>query len=199
MMPTRVARQPTDSTLAGCLRRYRRKTTTDSWKAFRSDPHCGARAVELLQRAYGPRCAYCDHAHGRTIDHVLPKSRVAARKFAWANWRPCCGDCNNLKNVRRVVDPMREDPRRFFVFNIVTGEPEIVAVSKARQRRAEATARLLNNQTLNDARRRICSEMLDALRRLVGGAANGRTRIRTLLLCVPETLRLVFRKLCGLQ
>jgi len=111
----------------------------------------------------------------------------------WANWRPSCGDCNNLKGTRRIVDPVRADPRHYVVFDLTTGAP--VAVGKRRAKTiAEATRVLLDNQTLNEARRAARVRMVEALERLGAGGSGARDRVKVLLR--PETPhRAVLREL----
>lgn len=180
MMPTTIAPKPGDRTLRSCLFAYRQRPVEDPWKAFRDDARCGPCALALLHGAYGARCLYCDHAHGRTIDHARPKSKTPRDRFAWANWRPSCGDCNNLKGTRRVIDPAREDPRASLVFDLTTGEPIVVA-GKARRPRAEATLRLLDNQTHNEARRAMLRRALDVFEDVAQGGPGADVRMAKLL------------------
>src|SRR5262249_34990223 len=113
MMPADFVAQPDDAKLRSCAKTYRNSTAQDPWKMFQKDPECGSRALKHLHDAYGPRCIYCDHAHGRTIDHVASKVSTPSKRFDWANWRPACMDCNNLKGRKRVIDPVRTDPRNY--------------------------------------------------------------------------------------
>jgi 5-methylcytosine-specific restriction endonuclease McrA len=168
MMPATPAPQPADSKLRDCLRRYRKKTSKTAWKQFRADGTCGATALGHLHAAYGTRCIYCDHAHGRSIDHVTPKGSKAAKQLTWSNWRAACMDCNNQKGTKRIVDPVKTDPRTYVVFDIVTGEPVVVATGKAKPV-ADATVVVLDNHTLNEARRAACVAIVAALKRVVDG------------------------------
>lgn len=180
MMPTTLAPRPNDRRLRRCLLAYRQRPLEDPWKAFRDDGRCGPCALGLLHVAYGKRCLYCDHAHGRTIDHASPKSKTPRDRFAWSNWRPACGDCNNLKGTRRIVDPAREDPRASLVFDLTTGEPIVVAL-KPRRPRAEATARMIDNQTHNEARRALLLLALDVFDDVAQGRPDAEARLAKLL------------------
>jgi hypothetical protein len=166
-----------------CLREYRRRARTQdvaaAWKAFRESA-CGRRWFHALLEAYGDRCLYCDHAPGRTIDHVRAKSVSATATFAWDNHRPCCGDCNHLKGIAPVVDPVTEDPRAIVVFDVTTGRPGPSPALKPRQRRkGESTRKLLDHQTLNDARRAKLHRVLDLLVRFLDGERGyGAARVR---------------------
>ena len=181
MMPAVFVRQPRDVALRRCIGRFRKKkASSDLWKAFRKDDNCGARAIRNLQRAYGPRCLYCDHAYGWTIDHVAGKAATPGKRFLWANWRPACMDCNNKKGTARVVDPVRSDPRAYLVFDLATGAPVVVASGRALPI-AVATRAVLDNQTLNDARRAARARMVDLLRAVANGQRGAKQRALELL------------------
>ncbi len=179
MMPVRLAAVPDDKDLTRCIRAHRKKGP-NAWKAFRAHPDGGGRALALLHDAYGSRCLYCDHAHARTIDHVCAKTSKPKEQFSWKNWRPVCMDCNNLKGVQSVVDPARADPRDFVVFTLSTGVPAVVA--KGRRRAvADRTARLLSNQTVNEARRTMRVRVLDVLERVAKGRPGAKQQLKALL------------------
>lgn len=171
MMPVAEQPAPSDEALLAGVARYRRKAEGGdvgaAWKAFRGSPH-GVAWFEALTAAYGERCLYCDHAPGRTIDHATAKTASAAGTFAWKNHRPSCGDCNRLKGTRAIVDPVQEDPRGFVCFDTTTGKPEL-APGARRKRKAEETRRLLDHQTLNDARRAKQRQVLVVMGRFLAG------------------------------
>jgi hypothetical protein len=98
----------------------------------------------------------------------LAKSAKPQARFDWANWRLSCMDCNNQKGTQRVVDPVRKDPRSYIVFNLATGRPEVIAVKRAKPI-AETTRDMLNNQTLNEARRTARVRMVEILTRVAQG------------------------------
>jgi 5-methylcytosine-specific restriction endonuclease McrA len=180
MMPLAYVQQPADKTLSDCIEKHKASKSATPWKVFR-DSACGPHAVKKLQEAYGTRCVYCDHADGRTVDHVVGKKEDAATCFAWENWRACCGDCNNLKGKKRAVDPVKVDPRGYVCFDLTTGAPIAVDAS-ATTTLVVTTLTLLDNQTLNEARRKVTAEMVDALNQFiaVGGAPSVR-KVRALL------------------
>lgn len=172
MMPTKFVPQPGDSILRGCQKKYRARPTQNNWKAFRNDKGCGERAVNALRVAYGSRCLYCDHAHGWTIDHAKPKAARPSMRFSWANWRLSCMDCNNKKGTKCFVDPVRHDPHDYLEFDLVTGAP--IAVGSGRRKAAANNAKdVLDNQTLNEARRAARMRMVELL-----GALSADARIR---------------------
>ncbi len=84
-------------------------------------------------------------------------------------------DCNNKKGRRRIVDPVRRDPRAYLEFDLTTGEPLVVARTKARPI-AEATRSVLHNQTLNEARRVARSRMVEILVDLAAGKRGARAK-----------------------
>jgi len=126
MMPVAPQPEPTDASLRSCLAGYRKQAKTEVikivWKRFRAS-NCGKSWFSALQRAYGHRCLYCDHAPTRVIDHSDAKSTNRAMAFAWDNLRPSCGDCNHQKGTSTIVDPLREDPRAFIEYDVSTGKP----------------------------------------------------------------------------
>lgn len=150
-----------EAELDACLESYRTSKATDPWKGFRQSD-CGALALRRLHEKYGTRCIYCDHGHGRTIDHAVAKSEKRDGTFEWSNWRPACGDCNNLKAKKTIVDPMNEEPRRFLEFDLTTGEPLSVS-TKRDKAKGEATRKLIDNQTFNEARRAALGRLVEAL------------------------------------
>lgn len=180
MMPLAKVRQPADKVLSACIKKHKASNSATPWKVFR-DSACGPHAVQKLQEAYGTRCVYCDHADGRTVDHVVGKKEDPATCFAWANWRASCGDCNNLKGTKRAIDPVRVDPRGHVCFDLTTGAPSAVDVSRTTSLVA-TTLLLLDNQTLNEARRAASVQMVDALEQLTTvGDARVRRKMRALL------------------
>lgn len=171
MMPVARRPRPSATDLDACLADYEQQATCEDvgvvWKRFRSSA-CGRRWFDALERAYGARCVYCDHAPGRTIDHCSPKSKGAAGVLAWRNWRVSCGDCNRLKGARTIIDPVRQDPRDFIIFDVTTGAPQVNPAADARRRkRAELAVQSLDHQTLNDARRAKRHRTLDVMSRFV--------------------------------
>jgi uncharacterized protein (TIGR02646 family) len=123
------------------------------WKRFRASA-CGKSWFDELQRAYGHRCLYCDHAEGSSIDHRDAKSTSVERALDWNNFRPSCLGCNHRKGTTVTVDPVSEDPRLFIQYDVTTGKPAPRSTATpARRKKAKITIRLLDWQTLNDARR----------------------------------------------
>ena len=169
MMPLAYVQQPADKTPSDCVEKHKASKSATPWKVFQQSK-CGPHAIKKLQEACGTRCVYCDYAHGRTVDHVVGKTEDAATCFTWENWRACCGDCNNLEGKKRVVDPVKVDPRRHVCFDLTTGAPIAVDTSRTTSV-VETTLALLDNQTLNEARRKARVDMVDALHQLtsVGG------------------------------
>ncbi|MEO7331529.1 MAG: hypothetical protein ABI193_23345 [Minicystis sp.] len=166
---------PREAALETCIEVYRKQAKAEPietvWKRFRAST-CGGRWFLALQGAYGHRCLYCDHAPVRSIDHRDAKSRSVGSAFAWKNFRASCGDCNHLKGMQKIVDPVSEDPRAFITYDVSTGKPApILAAKTARRKKAEVTIRLLDFQTLNEARRSKRHRVLDALTRFLAGEA----------------------------
>lgn len=67
-----------------------------------------------------------------------------------------------------MVDPVRDDPRKYILFDLTTGAPIAVGVLR-KKNIAEVTARLINNQTLNDARRATRDLIVAILKRFAKG------------------------------
>jgi 5-methylcytosine-specific restriction endonuclease McrA len=155
MMPRARPPRPKDERAERCLRQAELDGT--GWKQFRSHD-CGKRWWNHLASAYDFRCIYCDHSPARTIDHYEPKSRAKNRsEYDWDNWRAACGDCNRLKARRRPFDPTHEDPITGLGFSPDTGKPFVrpMCPRSARSRAQASLALGLDNETLNDARRRV--------------------------------------------
>ena len=173
MMPVAPKPAPKDPALNTCIEVYREQAKTEPittvWKRFRAST-CGGSWVDALQSAYGHRCLYCDHAEGRSIDHRDAKSTSVERAFAWKNLRPSCLSCNNLKGTQAIVDPVSEDPRRFIEYDVSTGKPgPSPTATPALRKKAEITIRLLDWQTLNEARRAKLRKVLLALAGFIRG------------------------------
>ncbi|WP_155981233.1 HNH endonuclease [Nocardia sp. BMG111209] len=49
----------------------------------------------ILRAALHGLCSYCQYGAAKTLDHVVPKSRVPALAIDPWNLVPCCGDCNH--------------------------------------------------------------------------------------------------------
>jgi len=173
MMPIPRRDPPDAPELTKCLAEVRKRAKVEDvaalWKGFRKSP-CGLGWVDALETAYGKRCMYCDHSPGRTIDHRAAKKKSASRVFVWSNWRLSCGDCNRLKGSSNIVDPLTEDPRDAVVFDVSTGAPSVNPNARSsKQKKGEATRKLLDHQTLNDARR---AKLHRVLRELAGFVAH---------------------------
>ena len=70
---------------------------------------------ETLERmTLGGLCMYCEHNTVHQIEHFWPKARFPERTFCWLNLLFVCGECNQLKNARFVLDerhaPLLVDP-----------------------------------------------------------------------------------------
>ncbi len=197
MMPVASQSAPESSALKTCIEVYRQQAQTEPiekvWKRFRAST-CGKSWIDALKSAYGHRCLYCDHAESHSIDHRDAKSATVDRAFAWSNFRPSCGDCNRLKSTLAIVDPLSEDPRDFIEYDLTTGKPTPIT-TPARQTKAKATSRLLDHQTLNDARRAKRQRVLNALVRFLADEA-GHDEARVIEeLAVEEPHRAIVRDL----
>lgn len=64
-----------------------------------------------LFAAYGHCCVYTARrvmGEGRSVDHVMPKSKHPQRAFKWKNYLPMLKNCNSAKNDHEdVLDPRR--------------------------------------------------------------------------------------------
>lgn len=176
MMSLKLAAEPRLPNLASCRRSWLAKTqntpVAEVWKRFRRSS-CGQAWFAELRTAY-LRCAYCDHSPGWTIDHSRAKSLTPARAFAWSNWRLACGDCNRFKSTWRVIDPIKKDPFSFIAFDLMTGAPTIrpgqsASASDLADRTIEALH--LDNDVLNDGRRRTVRDFLASAGRLPAAGA----------------------------
>lgn len=173
MMPVARKPAPTAPALDTCIEVYRKQAKTEPietvWKRFRASA-CGKAWFEELKAAYGHRCLYCDHSPVRSIDHQQAKSASDGGALEWDNFRPSCGDCNHWKGTMVVVDPLSEDPRVFLQYDVTTGKPAPnPATTRARRKKADNTLRLLDLQTLNDARRAKRHKVVRALAGFVLG------------------------------
>ncbi len=171
-MPRPEPEQPENKKDSECLAAARGRG--QRWKNFRSSP-CGQKWWRHLSAAYDDRCVYCDHAPARTVDHVVPKSKSSRRGiYEWKNWRAACGDCNREKgSTGRPFDPVREDPFSGLRFDPDTGKPEVRdgehVTRQVRARARESIKIGLDNQVLNDARRKVKQEFLEVLMHFLEG------------------------------
>lgn len=173
MMPVARKPAPTAPALDTCIEVYRKQAKAEPietvWKRFRASA-CGKAWFEELKAAYGHRCLYCDHSPVRSIDHQQAKSASDDGALEWDNFRPSCGDCNHWKGTLKIVDPVSEDPRVFIEYDVSTGKPApSPTTTPARRKKAEATIRLLDFQTLNEARRAKLRKVLLTLTGFMAG------------------------------
>ena len=173
MMPVARKPAPTAPALDTCIKVYRKQAKIEPietvWKRFRASA-CGKAWFEELKAAYGHRCLYCDHAPVRSVDHQQAKSASDDGALEWDNFRLSCGDCNHWKGTMVIVDPVSEDPRLFIQYDVTTGKPAPRSTATpARRRKATLTIRLLDCQTLNDARRAKRQKVERALAGFVSG------------------------------
>jgi uncharacterized protein (TIGR02646 family) len=84
------------------------------------------------------KCAYCEskisHVDHGDIEHIVPKSKVPARAFDWANLTLACRICNQNKgdfhddenDHSGLVDPYNDLPNNHFLFHreLITPRPD---------------------------------------------------------------------------
>jgi uncharacterized protein (TIGR02646 family) len=121
--------------------------------------------VSALRAMSDDKCAYCECADPRDVEHFYPKSRHPERMFRWDNLLFVCKTCNLDKKERfpmdgaqpLLIEPSAEDPARFFSWDPSTGRP-LVDNEPTRRRRAEETLKTLprlKNQALAEERRQL--------------------------------------------
>ncbi len=100
--------------------------------------HASIKAA-LIDETKG-KCAYCEskvtHVTYGDIEHIIPKSKVPARAFEWANLTIACDVCNTNKGDHysddpanshdELIDPYNDDPSEHFLFlgEVVTPRPD---------------------------------------------------------------------------
>lgn len=78
---------------------------------FDKFPSYWTRALDDLMKAYSRICAYsCFKIHtvtgGRSVDHMVPKSKAWDKVYEWSNYRLACTRLNARKsNYEDVLDP----------------------------------------------------------------------------------------------
>lgn len=63
---------------------------------------------KIMQAAPYGLCCYCQYGQAKTLDHVIPKSRVPALAIDPWNLVPCCGQCNHTLNDSHSDQPDRQ-------------------------------------------------------------------------------------------
>lgn len=105
------------------------KRITGRWNAIHAPAAARhkQRIMAALDATFAARCAYCERAIAKTIDHVRPKSLFPRDMFRWDGFSLACRDCNTNKQatytetadgVPNVVDPTGEDPGALFDWDI---------------------------------------------------------------------------------
>jgi len=174
LMPIVAVGSPKATPLHKCIKSWKSRVKAASkvraaWNRFRGSD-CGREWYAALLAAYGKRCVYCDHSPAHTIDHrgATAGAKGRGRVLAWTNWAPCCGDCNRLKGTSRgLVDPFREDPRKYLAFGPLTGAPQVrPGANGAGRKKGLRTIGVLRlgHEVLNDGRRTTCRSLVRALK-----------------------------------
>jgi 5-methylcytosine-specific restriction endonuclease McrA len=119
------------------------------WNEFRSrhPADAGKKVYEALLDCFHHKCAYCEQAAPRTVEHVFPKTEYPARMFRWNNLLPVCYNCNSARNASMpialdgtplLLDPTRDEPLDYLSWDLMTGAT-IDCPLPGRRGRAEAT------------------------------------------------------------
>lgn len=119
--------------------------------------------AQALDTCFHCKCAYCEGVAAQDIEHFYPKSQYPGRMFQWDNFLRGCKNCNNFKrdqfplspaNDPVLLDPCRDDPLDYFVWDFLTGAIGI-RPEQGFQERGEATTELLrlNIESLREERR----------------------------------------------
>lgn len=114
------------------------------------------RALPDMRRAYQSICAYCatwiPHSTGsHSIDHFIPKSRVAALAYEWSNFRYVSARFNSRKGTQTIVDPLVIAPGSFvldFTTFLILPNPELPPDQKEEIRRTIEILRLNDDEDL---------------------------------------------------
>ena len=146
-----------------------------AWNSFRNS-RLGRAIYRTLRTMFHTKCAFCERVNAKTADHFYPKKRYPKRMFRWSNLLLCCGDCNLSKGAffpfrnRRPVllDPTRDDPLEYFVWDLMTGAMAAVVDPVRGDRAQETCDRLkLNDGLLPDERRVALNDILYLLSKVV--------------------------------
>lgn len=106
-----------------------------------------ADVATALDQCFRFKCAYCEGAAAQDIEHFYPKTTYPQRMFDWDNFLRGCKNCNNFKldkfpltptNAPLFLDPSRDDPLEYFVWDFQTGAIG-VRPEPGFQERAQAT------------------------------------------------------------
>lgn len=85
---------------------------------------------QSLREMYHDKCCYCEGLTGiqdySAIEHMKPRSKFPELTYEWDNLHLCCTVCNGSKSNRwdeqnPIVDPTKDNPNNFLLFNGVTG------------------------------------------------------------------------------
>ena len=83
-----------------------------------------------LDACFRFKCAYCEAVAAQDIEHFYPKNQYPQRMFDWENFLRGCKNCNNFKldrfpllpnNEPELLDPCRDEPLDYFVWDFATG------------------------------------------------------------------------------
>lgn len=108
-----VARAPLSQASLDELKRLTDKG--QGWDGFRTPPRrskaskvaASSEVLNVLERMFHNKCAFCEHNVARTIDHFCPKEKklYPSRRFVWENLLLSCSDCNTLKQTEDPFNP----------------------------------------------------------------------------------------------
>ncbi|MCL2824559.1 MAG: hypothetical protein FWD57_11255 [Polyangiaceae bacterium] len=123
-------------------------------------PRYWAACLHILHHKYGGICAYLSVRidHSPTIDHYVPKSKLAGLAYEWSNYRLACAEMNqNKADFTTVLDPFELVAGTFhldLLHGLVIVNPEIQGETRDN---AQATIDCLdlNNERFRKMRVRI--------------------------------------------
>ncbi|MCK6522098.1 HNH endonuclease [Myxococcota bacterium] len=152
-----------------------RLTQTDAvWSGFRTpDPKAAAtkksasaEVLSTLQVMFEGKCAMCERAGAKQVEHFCPRSIYPERTYLWSNLLLICGACNHHKSDldpfnpaaadggAALLDPAVDIPEEHIRFDPVTGLSVFVNRREGVRHRGEDTVNAcdLDRQALYDAR-----------------------------------------------
>jgi len=163
----------------------REKKIGARWDYFLNHDTAAAQDLRArLDELFHGKCCYCEKIIARDIEHYCPKSLYPTLMFEWTNVLPphppapprgagsllrACKDCNfekldrdplDASGNRILLDPTRDDPADFFMWDMETGMPLYTDPSTSFRGRATVEACDLDNQKYNEQRRARANEFL---------------------------------------